>query len=259
MTLYIETLYRDVRGPADRRGTPPKPLCPATLNPVTMRSVTYRLTPKTGYYGRIGRFFAENRVWVVAIHNLDPLRDDSVVMQFEVADSRDRIRACLESEDWVRNYEFTSIEDNTVFQMHFTPQGLHREIYELHRSYPVLLEYPIEVVDQESQAFRVVEVGREEDLRELIKETRNKIDVEVEQVASYEPVAYRRYAELTERQQEVVRTAIELGYYESPRKATYEDIAGDLGCSPSAVGQHLRRAEAKVMSAVRPASPGNTG
>lgn len=217
-----------------------------------MRSVTYRLTPKREY-GRIGPFFRENRVWVVAIHNIDPLRDDSIVMQFEVANSRDRIKDCLDEEDWVQNYEFTSIHDNTVFQMHFTPQGLHREIYELHRSYPVLLDYPIEIVDQETQAFRVVEVGREKDLRKLINETRDKIDVEVEQVGSYEPLPYHRH-ELTERQREVVETAIELGYYESPRKATYEDIAVDLDCSPSAVGQHLRRAEAKVMSTVNPAA-----
>lgn len=234
----------------------PKRLCPAARNPVLMRSVTYRLTPK-GEYGRIGPFFRENRIWVVAIHNIDPLRDDSVVMQFEVATPKDRLKDCLDDQDWIRNYEFTSIHDNTVFQMHFTPEGLHREIYELHRSYPVLLDYPIEIVNQESQAFRVVEVGREEDLRELIRETREKVDVEVEQVGSYEPVA-RHHQGLTERQREVVETAIELGYYESPRKATYEDIAGSLDCSPSAVGQHLRRAEAKVMSAVKPTAAGAT-
>lgn len=216
-----------------------------------MRSVTYRLTPSEGYYGRIGRFFAENSVWVIAIHNIDSLRDESVVTQFEVAGSKERIQECLEGEgDWVRNYEFTSTGDNLVFQMHFKPTGLHRDVYELHRSYPVLLDYPIEVVDQESQTFRVVEVGMKDDLRRLINETRNKIDVEIEQVSPYKPLDQRSYTELTQRQQEVVNTAIDLGYYDSPRTATYSDIANELGCSESAVGQHLRRAESKVMSAL---------
>jgi len=38
-----------------------------------------------------------------------------------------------------------------------------------------------------------------------------------------------------------------LGYYESPRRATRDDVAA-VGCSPTTAGEHLRKAEARVFS-----------
>lgn len=55
---------------------------------------------------------------------------------------------------------------------------------------------------------------------------------------------------LTDRQQEVIQTAFELGYYEVPREASTEEIAAELDLDASTVAEHLQRAERNVLSEV---------
>ncbi|MDX1611792.1 MAG: helix-turn-helix domain-containing protein [Candidatus Thermoplasmatota archaeon] len=53
--------------------------------------------------------------------------------------------------------------------------------------------------------------------------------------------------DLTQRQQDVLRLAVAMGYYEQPRGATLEDLAGLLGVSKAAVHKTLAAAENKVI------------
>jgi len=54
--------------------------------------------------------------------------------------------------------------------------------------------------------------------------------------------------ELTDRQREVLATAIGLGYYQPKRETTIEEIADAVGVAPTTAWEHLMRAEAKVMA-----------
>ncbi|ODR82855.1 DNA-binding protein [Haladaptatus sp. W1] len=47
--------------------------------------------------------------------------------------------------------------------------------------------------------------------------------------------------ELTEQQHETLRSAMEWGYYEIPRRATATDLAEELGVSHQAISERLRR------------------
>lgn len=53
---------------------------------------------------------------------------------------------------------------------------------------------------------------------------------------------------LTPRQQEVLTTAFDLGYYEPTGAASGEDVADELDISPPTVSQHLQAAERKLVS-----------
>lgn len=55
---------------------------------------------------------------------------------------------------------------------------------------------------------------------------------------------------LTDRQQEALRTAYEMGYFEIPRRASLEAIAEELGISASAASERLRRAETQLLEEV---------
>lgn len=57
---------------------------------------------------------------------------------------------------------------------------------------------------------------------------------------------------LSDRQREAVQAGLELGYYEVPRRVTQTEIAERLGCAPSTVGEHLQKAEAKLVTSVMP-------
>lgn len=53
---------------------------------------------------------------------------------------------------------------------------------------------------------------------------------------------------ITEKQREAVRTAIECGYYETPRRADLGDLAEELDVSRSAVSQRLGAVESKLVT-----------
>jgi len=52
---------------------------------------------------------------------------------------------------------------------------------------------------------------------------------------------------LTEKQSEVIETAHEFGYYDTPREASLSDVADELGIAKSTCSEMLHRAEGKVM------------
>lgn len=55
---------------------------------------------------------------------------------------------------------------------------------------------------------------------------------------------------VTERQQEVLSVARDIGYFDVPRSATTEDVAAELDLSPSTVREHLQRAQGNVVDAI---------
>lgn len=52
---------------------------------------------------------------------------------------------------------------------------------------------------------------------------------------------------LTDRQVEILTRAVELGYYDTPRKSTLTELADDLGLAKSTCSETLHRAEEKVI------------
>jgi predicted DNA binding protein len=52
---------------------------------------------------------------------------------------------------------------------------------------------------------------------------------------------------LTSRQERILKTAMELGFYDFPRKVTNEELAAKLGVKPSTLSEIVRRAERKVV------------
>ena len=54
--------------------------------------------------------------------------------------------------------------------------------------------------------------------------------------------------DLTARQREVLETAYELGFYEVPREASTEEVAGELDLDPATVAEHLQRAERNLLT-----------
>jgi hypothetical protein len=54
--------------------------------------------------------------------------------------------------------------------------------------------------------------------------------------------------QLSSRQREVFRLAQTSGYYDHPRRTTVDELADELGVSSSTVHEHLRKAEAKLLT-----------
>jgi len=54
--------------------------------------------------------------------------------------------------------------------------------------------------------------------------------------------------DLTARQEYIVKIALELGYYEFPKKIKLEELSSRLGVSPGTLSEILRRAEKNILS-----------
>lgn len=103
-------------------------------------------------------------------------------------------------------------------------------------------------IDVTSRGVTFDVAGPQDAITETIEEyERAGADVSLETLRDYEytpgPVE-----SLTERQQEVLATAYEGGYFEVPRQATTEDLADELDLDSSTVSEHLVRAQRNLLS-----------
>ncbi|MFB6352515.1 MAG: helix-turn-helix domain-containing protein [Halobacteriales archaeon] len=60
---------------------------------------------------------------------------------------------------------------------------------------------------------------------------------------------------LTDRQLEVLRTALDMGYFERPRRANASEVADALDINPSTFSEHLAAAQRKLLGDVLERSP----
>ncbi|WP_408957379.1 helix-turn-helix domain-containing protein [Natrinema sp. 74] len=214
-----------------------------------MRYVTYVITPARGYFDRGAERLRAAGVTFESIQNIDQLSDGTIITHKVVRGAQSAVRDALErSESAVVDYQLTDAGETAILQLQYRPSDLTRELLGVHRGHAAVLEYPLEYTGPENRRLRVTEIGREEALRQIVEETEALVDVEIEALGPYDPSDDRPFADLTDRQREVLRVAVEEGYYEEPRQVTYEDIAARLECSAGTVGQHLRRIEARLMS-----------
>lgn len=89
--------------------------------------------------------------------------------------------------------------------------------------------------------------GPDEELQEAVTSVPPPIDVTIEAVGGLADTTVAVEAGLTERQREIVTTAVTMGYYDIPRTASQAEIAAELDCAPSTVAEHLRKAESWMM------------
>jgi predicted DNA binding protein len=92
-------------------------------------------------------------------------------------------------------------------------------------------------------------VGDAETLQATLDQLPDSITVDIDAIQQYPSADVNPVQSLSERQREAVETALELGYYETPRTATQDAVAAELGCAANTASEHLRKAEAKLVRA----------
>ncbi|WP_439025836.1 helix-turn-helix domain-containing protein [Haloarchaeobius sp. DT45] len=68
--------------------------------------------------------------------------------------------------------------------------------------------------------------------------------------ATDENLVFVDRGELTTRQQEVLETAHEMGYFEHPKRANGGEVADELGISRSTLSEHLAAAQSKLLGTI---------
>lgn len=131
---------------------------------------------------------------------------------------------------------------------HVEPAGLAVDLLELIHDHGLLVETPIEYANGET--IRLTLAGPQPGIQDVFAQLRSLTECEVTSTGPYEPTDGGIFSELTPRQRTVLRTAIEAGYYDVPKRATHEDLAAELGCATSTIDEHLRKAESRIFTAI---------
>lgn len=76
----------------------------------------------------------------------------------------------------------------------------------------------------------------------------NDIPLELTKLHALSPLESGQEYVLTETQREAMTVAYTMGYYESPREASRQDVANELGISPQAVGSRLQRGTRRLIA-----------
>jgi len=166
---------------------------------------------------------------------------------FFVEGDLEAYRERIATVDAIREFDLTPVTESSFYAfVRAQPSEDEQEWMAAFYRSSIVVMPPIVYTADGDAIFEVL--GDPGDLRGLLAELPDRIDATVDRVGEFD--RYRSPdASLTERQREVVRAAVELGYYEVPREATLDDLAAALEVAPSTVSDHLRKAEAELMTA----------
>lgn len=123
-----------------------------------------------------------------------------------------------------------------------------RELFDLLKQSPVVIIPPIEYLSNGTVSYSVF--GPSSAIQSGFDAVPDPIEVSVTEVGSLSAVPSTIETVLSDRQQEAIEAAFELGYYEIPRAASHEDIARTIDCAPSTAAEHLQKAEAKLLQSM---------
>ncbi len=124
-----------------------------------------------------------------------------------------------------------------------------RAMQQLFQPFPdIFLDHPMEV---RRGKLRVTLVGEEASLRRLVEIARGlKYQFDIVRFDTIGAGPADPMAALTHKQQRVLRTAYEMGYFESPKKVRLEELARLFGEDRSNVMAVLRRAQKNLLHSV---------
>ncbi|QLD89406.1 helix-turn-helix domain-containing protein [Natronomonas salina] len=216
-----------------------------------MRYVRTVITPREGGLHPVDEILAEEpNLSRELLHNISLLDDGTAITLFQLSGDADRAREIAEESEEILDYQLSEGENHITIYSHFVPNQTIVDLLGLFREYELILDMPLEYTAD--GGLRAHIVGEEDVIREVIPQVPDGIGLNLEQISDYVPEEERLFAMLTDRQQETLQAALEVGYYEVPRQATHQDIADFLDRSDGTVGEHLRKIEAKVMAAIAP-------
>lgn len=182
-----------------------------------------------------------------AIHHIELLDDDTVLLFAEASGSKQRYKQIMEESPHVVSY-LTAGDERWMAVSQFDPTEEVRRSLELQRESLLVIDTPIQFTSDDN--LKVTYLGTEDTFRKLYEyaDDVEGLTFDVLKMGEYQADESSFDRTITPRQEEVLEAAVDLGYYSEPRQASLEDIGEVIGISAGTVGEHLRKAEERVFT-----------
>jgi len=216
-----------------------------------MRYVTCLLRPEAGHFDAIHRALSrESGVVLERIHHIHMLGEGRAVVLYGLDGGVDHISGIFDEQPDVDLFDVSRGAGGVYVYVHCWVNELVEALLRVPRNHEIIAETPMVYTDD--GGLRVTLVGEEGSIRRAIYSLPSGVSRNIERTGKYLPYGERLYSQLTDRQRETLRVAVQRGYFEDPRSVTYADIADELDVSPGTVGTIIRKVEATVMPAIVP-------
>lgn len=215
-----------------------------------MRYVRFQLVPPGGTLHPLEADLRAAGAEPRAIHHFRLLEDGTAVTFHELAGDPTAVEATVADHPDVRSYDVAADGRELFVHTRFELNDLTASVYGVAQSLDLVLDMPIAYTD--GGALRITAIGEFETFREAMTAVPDAVDLRLLDTGEYDPDGGALYGALTERQQDILRTAVTAGYYSEPRESTLADLAEELDVAPGTVGEHLRKIEAEVLPTVVP-------
>ncbi|MCT9097325.1 helix-turn-helix domain-containing protein [Haloarchaeobius sp. HME9146] len=216
-----------------------------------MKSVGLRLRPAEGAFPGVDEALAGiPGVTREGIQHLEWLADGTYAMLYRVSGGDEvAIGEVLTAHDEVLQHDMVSAgADQYYVFVNVAEQESVSALLQILDEHRLLLDPPLRVTDD---GLCVTVAGDGDALQAAFADVTDvEVPIEVEWTGGYRPGEPAALSRLTDRQREALEAAHSLGFYETPREASFEDIGEALSCSPSTANELLRRAEARVVSSL---------
>lgn len=215
-----------------------------------MRTATVRLSPPgRGLHPADAAVAARSGLERVAIDHIMGLADGAGVARCRLRGDAETVDDVLTDTEGVLDHNVTDTDGTLYVYVHFVPTETAETLLELRRAHELVVRTPIRWLAD--GRLEVSAVGDDRTLQAAVEDLPEAVDVELVELTEYDPASERPEALLTDRQLEVLDAALEVGYYEEPRRGTQADVAEAVGLAPATVGEHLRRIEGTVLRSLR--------
>jgi len=178
------------------------------------------------------------------LHALKLLDNGTTAILAAVDGDLDRYREILRESEEVRRFAISGDEEGYCYSQ-IEPTAASKAMLQQREEGEFIIKMPMVFTD--GGGLQMTIVGEESDLAS-VPELFEDIDVELNSTGSYFPGASDSFSALTDRQQEALTTAVRLGYYETPRESTLDDLGAALDVDHGTVGKLLRTVESKVFA-----------
>ncbi|MEY7851457.1 helix-turn-helix domain-containing protein [Natrarchaeobius sp. A-rgal3] len=191
---------------------------------------------------------AEPNVHLEATYYINPIGGGTYAELSQFRGDMNRAATLFETSPQVEQFAIPNTTDGITYLQYDTAPLLD-ELMSLLSDHAVVISWPIRST-RDTRGVQLTVFGPETVLSEFFAAFPDGVDLTLERVGDYRGDHSDPMAMLTDRQHLVLDTAVRLGYYESPRGATHEDLAEELDIALGTVAEHLQRIEATVMNSL---------